>query len=102
MKNYVENSMLEWEYQGSTYRILTQNTFEHSARTEFGQIELKAILKITLQRKEGWFHFLMCGTVWDNIRVEKRSYQELETLGVNFNKFSEVKDEARTIYGMPY
>lgn len=102
MRKYIQNSIVDWENNGINYRLITQNAFENSERTEFGTMELKEVVKVTLQKKEGWFNFLMTGSVWENIRVEKFTYPELERLGVNFNNYSSVKEEARTIYGMPY
>lgn len=101
MKEAIENSIIEWKKDDVSYRLITQNTFEHSARTEFGTIELTAIVKIVLQRKEGLFNFLMTGSMWNTLRVEILSHKELEILGVDLSKYSAVKDEARTVYGMP-
>ena len=41
MKNYIQNSITEWKYNGFQYRLLTQNIYENSARTEFGNMEFK-------------------------------------------------------------
>ena len=102
MKNYIQNSITEWKYNGSQYRLLTQNIYENSARTEFGNMEIKKVLKISLQKKEGMLSFLATGSTWENIRVEKLSYAELNKLGIKINKYSGVIDEAKTKYGMPF
>lgn len=102
MRVQIQNSTLEWENNGKKYRLVTSNTFDHSARTEFGPMNIKSVVKIVLQRKGNWLDFLMNGSVWENIRVETYTYEQLETLGVDLNKISDVKEEARKVYGMPY
>lgn len=94
---HISDNIITWENQGEKFRIITQNFLDYSKNNEFCLSESKAVVQISLQKHGSFFNFLMYGSLWNTIKVEKHFKLDLITTGGDPTKYLSIYNDAKIL-----